>query len=467
MKGRILVVDDDATIRETFYDHLSAAGYDVATADAAEQALSRVAELDPAVIITDVRMSGMSGIELARTVHATRPDIRVLVMTAHEDMDTAIGAMKAGAYDFLVKPLDLDHVDLVIARCFRERALERRVGHLGAEAAAPYALGQLVGRHARMIEIYKLIGTVAPTPASVLIRGETGTGKEMIARALHFNSANADEPFVAVNCSALAETLLESELFGHVRGAFTGATSDRRGRFELAGAGTIFLDEVGDVSPSFQSKLLRVLQEREFEPLGSERTRRTEARVIAATHRPIEEMVRAGTFREDLYFRLRVVEVRVPPLRERRSDIPILARHLLDRIAHELHREALHLDEPAANALLAYEWPGNVRELENALMRAAVSARGRAIDVEHLGIQFGVSPSSREHARPEAADADAGVPRSMGEVERSHVEQVLRYTGNNKRQAARILRISRPRLERLLALHGIVASDPDTGVREL
>jgi DNA-binding NtrC family response regulator len=454
--GRILVVDDDDSIRETFHDHLTDAGYEVATAESAERAMSRLAEVDPGVIITDVRMPGMSGIDLLTTVRRARADISVLVITAFEDMETAIGAMKAGAYDYLVKPLDLDQIDLVVERCFRERALERRARILADQAAAPFALGQLVGRHPRMIEIYKLIGAVAPTPATVLIRGETGTGKEVIARAIHYNSANAQEPFVAVNCTALAEPLLESELFGHVRGAFTGATNDRRGRFELAGSGTIFLDEIGDVSPAFQAKLLRVLQEREFEPVGGERTRRTTARVIAATHRRMEDLVRAGTFRGDLFFRLRVVEIEVPPLRERRSDIPLLARHIVDRVSRELHKASLHLTDDAVNALGAYDWPGNVRELENALTRAAVLVRGSTIRVDQLGLQ----PAGPKDESAPGVSGD-GMP-SLEEVERSHILRVLRFSGGNKRKAARILRVTRPRLDRLLSRHGIVVTEGDT-----
>lgn len=451
MKGRILIVDDDAAIRTTLEDHLRTEGYDVCAAASAEEALNRLAAFDPALVITDVRMHGMSGIDLTARVRAARPDTYVIVITAHEDMDTAIGAMRAGAFDLLVKPLDLDHTEMVIDRCFRDRALQRRVQHYTAEAAEPYRLPRLIGRDPRMMEIYKLIGAVAPTRTPVLIRGETGTGKEVIARAIHYNSEAADEPFVAVNCTALPEPLLESELFGHVRGAFTGATHDRRGRFELAGAGTLFLDEIGDTTPAFQAKLLRVLQEREFEPVGSERTRTTDARVIAATHRPLEERVQKGEFREDLYFRLRVIEIEVPPLRARRGDIPLLARHLLARIAHELHRE-LHLPDAVIAALVAYDWPGNVREMENALTRAAVLARGSTIALEHLAL--GTTPS----AHPLDVSDGPG-DRSLADVEREHIVAVLRATDGNKRRACKILRISRPRLDRLLTRHGIVVTE--------
>ncbi len=451
MNERILVVDDDASIRETFELHLSGEGYEVATAGSAEEALGRVAELDPAVMIADVRLPGMNGIELLSKLREAGEDLDVLVITAHEDMQTAVEAMKAGAYDYLVKPLDLDEIDLLLERCLSERSLRRRVRHLSAEASEPHALDRMVGRDPAMIEIYKLIGVLAQNRATVLIRGETGTGKECIARAIHFNSPHADEPFVAVNCTALAETLLEAELFGHVRGAFTGAVQSRKGYFEVAGLGTVFLDEIGDTSPEFQAKLLRVLEEGEFHPVGAERARTTRARVIAATHRPLEELVSSGGFRDDLYFRLKVVEIEVPPLRERPGDIPILADHLLAKIRHKLHRDVLAIADEALELLGSYRWPGNVRELENALTRAAVLARGPIIGREHvfLGLpQLGTGESGETKAPDDTLDA----------VEAAHVQQVLNRTGGNKRQTARILQISRPRLDRLIEKHGLSLS---------
>ncbi|MGD8699314.1 MAG: sigma-54 dependent transcriptional regulator [Gemmatimonadales bacterium] len=455
MNRGILVVDDDASIRETFEHHLTRSGHDVATAASAEEALGRLAEFDPALVITDLRMPGMDGLELLRRVREAAPDIDVLVITAHEDMRSAMEAMKAGAYDYLVKPLDLDQIDLLIERCLQGRRVKRRARQLSEEAAEPYALNHLVGRDPRMIEIYKLIGTLASNRAPVLIRGETGTGKEVIARAIHFNSASAQEPLVAVNCTALTETLLESELFGHVRGAFTGAVAEHRGRFELAGAGTIFLDEIGDVSPSFQAKLLRVLEDREFYLVGGERPRRTEARVIAATNRSIEGRIESGDFREDLYFRLKVVEIWVPPLRERRDDIPLLADHLLARIARDLHKDVRLIADDALRTLTSYDWPGNVRELENTLTRAVVLARGPAITAEHLSL----GPATE--VQGPLASAEVSDDATLDAAERAHVERVLRRTGGNKRQAARILGISRPRLDRLIAKHGLMVTERD------
>jgi len=442
MNRRLLVVDDDAAIRETLSHHLARARFEVTTAASAEEALSRIGEADPAVALTDVRMPGMNGIELVTRLRALLPELNVVVMTAFEDMETAIAAIRAGAHDYLVKPLDLDRLELVLERAVRDRALRQRLGRMAEEEARPYALPSLVGRTRAMIEIYKRIGALAATRTPVLIRGETGTGKEVIARAIHYNSEAATEPFVAVNCTAVPEALLESELFGHVRGAFTGAVADRRGRFELAGRGTIFLDEIGDVSPAFQAKLLRVLQDREFHPVGGERARRSEARVIAATHAPIEERVRQGTFREDLYFRLRVVEITVPPLRDRREDIPLLVEQLLVSIRADLHRETLHVTPGAAQKLRAYDWPGNVRELENALLRAAVLSPSGILAEEDLGLDGRTDESSdRQSARGD----------SLAAAVRHHVLQVLERTGGNKRAAARMLGVSRPRLDRLLS----------------
>ena len=453
MTAHIMVVDDDQSIRDTLENHFRESGHDVTVAKSAEEALSKIGAVDPSLVVTDVRMGGMDGLALLAKLREARPDTDVVVITAFEDMRTAIEAMKAGAFDYLVKPLDLDQIDLTIERCLRDQRARRRLAQYAHEAAEPYALSQLVGRDPKMIAIYKMIGTLTRSRAPVLIRGETGTGKEVIARAIHFNSGDADEPFVAVNCTAVPEQLLESELFGHVRGAFTGATSDRKGRFELAGQGTIFLDEIGDTSPAFQAKLLRVLQEREFYPLGGERPRRTEARVVAATHRDLETLVAAGQFREDLYFRLRVVEITVPPLRERRGDIAPLAGHLLAKAARELHRGQMHLAPDAVRVLESLEWPGNVRELENALLRAAALSTGSTITAADLSTGM---PSAIAKAAANAPDRPS---QTLDELERMHVERVLRETGWNKRQTCRLLGISRPRLDRILERHGIVVTE--------
>jgi two-component system, NtrC family, response regulator AtoC len=446
MSRRILVVDDDESHRKTLARFLTNQECEILAVESAERALGALASFDPHLIITDIKMPGMSGFEFLRHIRSVGDDRDVVMITAFEDMKTAVEAMKEGAYDFLVKPLDLDQVEAVVARCFKDRSYRRRAQQLAEEAAGAATLETLVGRDPRMIEIYKLIGKVSQTHTPVLIRGETGTGKELIARAIHFNSPEGTEPFVAVNCTALPETLLESELFGHVKGAFTGAIAERRGRFELAGSGTIFLDEIGDTSAAFQGELLRVLQEGEYHPLGAERARHTDARVIAATHRPIEQMVKEGDFREDLYFRLRVVEVIVPPLRDRRSDIPVLAQHIVNKVSKRLHKGVYVIPDPVMAELMAYDWPGNVRELENALTRAIVLAQGPAIAAEDLVL------GAREMASRGLEDMDDA---TLAAVEGAHVQRVLARTGGNKTRAAEILGISRPRLDRIIERHAL------------
>lgn len=442
MNGRILVVDDEEGLREALAEKLRHSGHTVETAASAEEALSGLTRFGPDLIVTDLRMPGLSGLELLEKVRESLPDVAVVVMTGNEDMESAVAAMKAGAFDYLVKPVRLAHVDDLVTRCLREQALNREAESLPEPDGD--GAGTVIGRDPRMIEIYKLIGVLARNRATVLIRGETGTGKEMVARAIHANSAHADEPFVAVNCTALSETLLESELFGHVKGSFTGAVSARRGYFEMAGSGTIFLDEIGDTSPEFQTKLLRVLQERTFYPVGGEAPKRTDARIIAATHQPMEALVEEGSFREDLYFRLRVVEIEVPPLRERRDDIPLLAEALLDRIREATGSRVRHIGVGAMRRLITHDWPGNVRELENALTRAAVLARGAAIDEEHLMLHLdpgadGVGGAG-ERDDPDDLSLDSAIRR--------HVQVVLHRTDGNKSETARVLGISRSRLQR-------------------
>ena len=470
-RPRIMVVDDDERAVEIFHDKLEHSGYEVLTALDAEEALGQLKKFQPAIVITDLKMPGMSGLELLTRVREHMPATEVIVVTGHEDMNTAVAAMKAGAFDYIVKPVDLKQVDSLVARCLREQDLNRQV--LAQEEAdgdkVRTKTNQVVGRDPRMIDIYKMIGVLAKNRTTVLIRGETGTGKEMVARAIHDNSAHAHDPFIAVNCTALADTLLESELFGHQKGSFTGAATSRKGYFEMAGSGTIFLDEIGDTSPDFQTKLLRVLQERRFYPVGGEQHRTTEARVIAATHQNIEDLLGEGRFREDLYFRLKVVEIRVPTLRERPEDVALLAEALLERIRKETNQTVRHISPEAMDLLRAHDWPGNVRELENALTRAAILARGAAIGPEHLslGVDYsgrGVAraghamssaPPSAESMKLSAQSASPTGPVDEAELDLEHVislhvRRVLEHTRGNKSETARILGISRSRLQRYL-----------------
>ncbi len=438
MSQRILVVDDDTDALEVYKTRLTHAGFEVETAESAEKALARVKAFDPALIVTDVRMSGMSGLDLLEKVQGAMEGVDVVVMTGHDDMDTAVTAMKSGAFDFLVKPVDPKALQGLAEHCFREQELAvQAADDKVAPKTEALPRGQLIGRDARMVEIYKTIGVLARNRATVLIRGETGTGKEVIARAIHEHSVHAEQPFIAVNCTALTDTLLESELFGHVKGAFTGAVGARKGYFELAGEGTIFLDEIGDTIPEFQTKLLRVLQERRFYPVGGEQPCTTEARVVAATHRPVEELIEQGRFREDLYFRLKVIEISVPPLRERRGDIELVANALLGRIHEETYRDIRSISDEAIERLQAYDWPGNVRELQNVLMRAAIVARGTVIGSDHL-----VLGQEVRHA-----NTDLSLDRAI----RRHVRHVVDLVDGDQMSAAKRLGISKKALKQHLA----------------
>ncbi len=434
MSRRIMIVDDDKDALEVYRTRLSHAGFDVEIAESAEQALSRVKKFDPGLIVTDVRMSGMSGLELLNKIREAMEGVYVVVMTGHDDMETAVTAMKSGAFDFLVKPVDPKVLQALAERCFRELNEDDEGPDTEGEEVTLRS-GQLIGRDPQMVEIYKTIGVLARNRATVLIRGETGTGKEVIAHAIHQHSAFSGEPFIAVNCTALTDTLLESELFGHTKGSFTGAISARKGYFELAGEGTIFLDEIGDTSPDFQTKLLRVLQERSFYPVGGEEPKTTHARVIAATHQPVEQLIKEGRFREDLYFRLKVVEIVVPPLRDRPGDIPLIASALLGRVREETHREVYRISDAALENLLSYNWPGNIRELENALMRGAIVARGSVIGEDHLVL-------GDHSVTSDDLTLDLAITR--------HVQWVLSRCAGDEAVAAELLGITKKKLKDLL-----------------
>ena len=461
--SRILLVDDDADLRSVFREKLEYSGHEVDEADSAEVALAKVSAFDPALVVTDVRMDGMTGLELLSRIRESMEHVDVIVMTGHDTMISAVEAMKSGAFDYLVKPVGLKELLAVVDRCLSDQEINRGAAEQpeadgedadGAEADGAESDGrarQVVGRDPRMIEIYKMIGVLSRNRATVLVRGDTGTGKEMVARAVHDYSIHSDEPFIAVNCTALTDTLLESELFGHVRGAFTGAVGGKKGYFELAGRGTIFLDEIGDTSPDFQSKLLRVLQERQFYPVGGEQPRTTEARVVAATHQPMEELVAEGGFREDLYFRLQVVEIHVPSLRERKEDIPLLAQHLLGRIRRETGATVRGISDEAMARIKEYDWPGNVRELENVLTRAAIVARGPLIGPDHLTLGIHADVRSSPKAWGGVLEDDLTLD---GAIE-SQIRRVLEQTEGNKTEAASLLGISRSRLTRYLERFGL------------
>jgi DNA-binding NtrC family response regulator len=435
----VLIVDDDTRILESLSRALTGAGFGVRTADGADAALGQLSKAPSDIALVDLKMPGMDGLGLLGVLRQRLPNLDVVMMTAYDDLPTVAAAMGAGAVDFLVKPLDLTHLVRLVERIHEDRATRHRLPESRGSSETPR---RLVGHDPAMIDVFKVVGQVAGTRTNVVIRGESGTGKELVAREIHLSSPYADEPFVAVNCTALPTTLLESELFGHTRGAFTGATGDRQGRFALAGRGTIFLDEIGDTAPEFQSKLLRVLQEHEYYPVGAERAERSEARVITATHQNLEQLVALGRFREDLYYRLRVVEICLPPLRDRMGDVPLLAEALLGKAGAAVGREGVLLAPEAVDALLDYSWPGNVRELENCLTRAVVTATGDVIRPQQLAL----GPPLTE-ARPRLTTLET--------VEREHVAHVLRAMKGHKARTAKVLGVSRPRLDRLIKKYAL------------
>ena len=455
--ARVLVVDDDRSIRRTLEKFLLGEGYEVATATTGREALAAIGAGGVDVALLDLGLPEMDGLDVLAAAQQLSGAPPIIVVTAHDDMQSTVQAIQRGAYDYLVKPVDIERLRQLVGRALES---QRAPSTLVAQAAGAYPVGAIIGKSPGIHEIYKAIGAVSVSRASVLVLGESGTGKELVAKAIHAASPDRDQPFVAVNCTAFAAGLLESELFGHVRGAFTGAVSDKLGRFELAGAGTLFLDEVAEIPVELQAKLLRVLQERTFERVGDTRSLPLRARVIAATHRDLGAMVREGAFRDDLLYRLKVVEIRIPPLRERREDIPVLVDALLAKINREVHKRVRYVPRAAMALLEGYPWPGNVRELENALTRAVVLAKSDVLEPSLLPIAppAPISVAAAPTAAPAAdaaVDADGGALLPLREVERRHIERVLAHTGWNKRRACALLDISRPTLDRKIDEFGL------------
>jgi len=434
-----LVVDDDRSIRLTLEKLLCSEGYAAASASNGHEAIEAIRAGGLDVVLLDLGLPQMDGIEVLAAAQAVRDVPPIIVITAREDMHSIIRAVQLGAYDYLVKPLELDRLKLVVRRAVQSREASRTLQEFVSRATQDFQVGNIVGRSAPMRELYMTIGAVSTSRTAVLIEGESGTGKELVAKAIHYSSPDRERPFIAVNCTALSRELLESELFGHVRGAFTGAIGDKIGRFELAGSGTLFLDEIAEIPFELQAKLLRVLQERTFERVGDGRPVALSARVIAATHRDLAAMVRAGQFREDLYYRLKVMEISLPPLRQRMEDIPLLVESLLRKINFDVHKRVTQVSPEALDVLRNYHWPGNVRELENALTRAVVLATGTVLEANLL-------PVGRSMPAPTAELPQRIAP--LRDVERLHIASTLTHTGWNKRRACALLEISRPTLDR-------------------
>jgi DNA-binding NtrC family response regulator len=444
-KIRIMVIDDEPLMRVTIQDALISEGYEVVTAETGRKGLDLFRDNQTDILITDLKLPDMDGIQILKEVKTRSPEAYVIVITAYGSIDSAVTAMKEGASDYLTKPFSMDELILIAKRLVRIKQLEEENLLLRKKVEERYGLEGLVGKNPQILKIYDLIETVSQTGTTVLVYGESGTGKELVANAIHLRSPRKNSPFVKVNCSALPETLLESELFGHEKGAFTGAMRQRKGRFEMADGGTLFLDEIGDISPGVQVKLLRVLQERQFERVGGNETLSVDVRLICATQRDLKEEIRKGNFREDLYYRLNVVPIMLPPLRERREDILLLADHFIDNFSRKMGREITGLSGDAKKLLLRYPFPGNIRELENMLERAIALIKGKVIEPEDLPEEVcgGETPV---HNICEKIRASKPLSSATRIFEKEYIQSVLEKTKGKKGQAAEILGISRKTL---------------------
>ncbi len=450
MSRRVLVIEDEEKLRRVVQLQLQTSGYEVELAGTAEEGLALAERAD--LVLTDLRLPGMSGLDFLEKMHALRPGLPVVMMTAFGSVETAVDAMKKGAADFLVKPFSLEHLTAVAAKALEMQDLREENKRLKEELGGRYQLDSIVGRSAPMQEVFAMVLRVATTRATVLLAGESGVGKDMIARAIHYHSPRKDKPFVKINCTAIPENLMESELFGYEKGAFTGANMTKPGKFELADTGTVFLDEIGDVPMAIQVKLLRILQEREFERLGSNKTRHIDVRVVAATNVDLRRALEEGTFREDLYYRLNVLPINIPSLRERRDDIPYLADHFIRKHAAELGAAELEMSVDATEKLMSYHWPGNVRELENVIERSLVLANGGRL--EAADIRLDMAPRSRVAA---GGGDTLFLPDGMtlDQYGETIIREAMRRAQGNKSQAARLLGLTRNALRYRLGQMGM------------
>ncbi len=445
-EGNILIVDDERAMCELIETALRMRGYETAWCQSADQAMQKMREQEFDVVLTDVRMPGTSGLQLCQQINDLRPDVPVVVMTAFGSMESAVSAMRSGAYDFITKPVEMEFLSITLARAMERRRLTQQIHLLERQATEDHRFGELLGESDSMKRLYDEITRLAASEASILITGESGTGKELVARSIHQRSSRANQPFVAVNCAALSETLLESELFGHTKGAFTDARSERRGLFLEAQGGTLLLDELGDMPMPMQVKLLRALEENRLRPVGSDREIEFDVRVLAATHRDLESAVEEGRFRQDLFYRINVIQIHLPPLRARSTDILMLATHYVEQFARKSRKPVSGIAEPAAEKLLAYSWPGNVRELRNVMERAVALTSYDTITLDDL-------PEKIRQHRGGTVFIGGDDPTelvSMEEIERRYIDHVLQAVNQNRTQAARILGLDRKTLYRKL-----------------
>jgi DNA-binding NtrC family response regulator len=467
MSGRILVVDDEEIVCHSCERILTDAGHKVDYLTDSTAALAKASEDTYDVVILDIMMPQVSGLDILQAIKEEHPDLDVIMVTGLSQIETAVLSMKLGAFDYLSKPFDPDELTMVVDRALERRRLIRENLALKNEVSSRYRFENIVGSSPKMQAVYRLVAKGAPTNSTVLIRGESGTGKELIARAIHYNSLRKDKPFVAVDCASLTETLLESELFGHVKGSFTGAHANKKGLFEVAEGGTLFFDEIGNIPLSTQAKLLRVVQEREFKPVGGTETRSSNVRLIAATNKDLSVMTAEGTFREDLYYRINIFPITLPPLRERKEDIPALAFHFLQTFAKELGRNVLQFSVEAMNLLVGHDWPGNVRELENTIHRAIILAVDDVIRQGHLvnlvenehGVPAEVPTSNEElkKLRKEIRE------RAVGGVERRFVLEALKRNDWNATRAAAQTGMQRSNFQALMRKYQIHVRDAEGG----
>ncbi|MDY5885753.1 MAG: sigma-54 dependent transcriptional regulator [Treponema sp.] len=453
MKFTLLIIDDEKNIREGLGANFEMEGYNVKLAENGQQGLEFISKGDIDLVITDLRMPGISGEEVLRKVTTETPGIPVIVLTGHGSIDSAVDAMRNGAYDFLTKPLNLDQLTMIVKRALEARELSLQHKQLKKEVENDMAFDKMIGKSAEMQKVFEMIKKVASSKASVLITGESGVGKEVVADAIHKLSPRKDHQCIKVHCAALSETLLESELFGHEKGAFTGADNLVKGRFELAHESSIFLDEIGEINPSVQIKILRVLQEKAFERVGGQETINVDVRIIAATNRVLEEEVKKGTFREDLYYRLNVIHIHVPPLRERKDDIPLLVASFLEEFAVENGKNIKGIDSQAKSAIYNYNWPGNIRELRNCIESAVVMCSGEEIKLEDL------PPTVSKSAGDQSINIPANA--TLDEAEKIIILQTLAANKNNKSKTADLLGIGRKTLHRKLEEYGINSDDSE------
>ncbi len=446
MKPRVLIVEDEEKLRRVIELQLMSEGYDVEKAGSAEEAFPMMDRAD--LILSDLRLPGMNGLEMLSLIRRQNSHAPVIMMTAYGTVENAVEAMKSGAADFLLKPFSLDQLSAVVRKAVEVRDLRDENRKLREELGRRYDFQNIVGRSPQMQEIFGTVMRVAPSRATVLLAGESGVGKDLIARAIHFHSPRRERPLVKINCTALPENLMESELFGYEKGAFTGANVSKPGKFEQANTGTVFLDEIGDVPASVQVKLLRVLQEREFERLGSNKTLHIDVRVIAATNQDLRAALEQGTFREDLYYRLNVVPIEIPPLRERKRDIPFLAEYFVKKLATDSGSQVERITQAAIDRLLTYHWPGNVRELENVIERSLVMCSGAELDAADIKLDI---------PRTRAASGDLSLPEGMSldQYEQELIRQALKKSDGNKSRAARLLGLTRNALRYRLSQMGI------------